>query len=88
MAMLFETTVRGTKLLEFVDWAHASFKWIEGQPLPKHGLIALPPIQRDSAWDPKQVVDLWDSVFRGLPLGAFMLQQREAGGQGHRAVER
>ena len=83
--MLFETTVRGTKLLEFVDWAHASFKWVEGQPLPKHGLIALPPIQRDSAWDPKQVVDLWDSVFHGLPLGAFMLQQREAGGQGHRA---
>jgi hypothetical protein len=83
--MLFETTVRGIKLIEFVDWANASFKRVEGQPLPEHGLVALPPIQRDSAWDPKQVVDLWDSVFHGLPLGAFMLQQREAGGQGHRA---
>ncbi len=31
----------------------------------------------------KQVVDLWDSVFRGLPLGAFMLQKREDGRQGH-----
>ncbi len=83
--MLFETTVRGIKLREFVDWAHASFKWIEGQPLPEHGLLALPPIQRDPAWNPKQVVDLWDSVVHGLPLGAFMLQQRGADGQGHRA---
>lgn len=82
--MLFESKVRGIKLLDFLIWAHQSFNRDDDQKID-NGVLALPAIQRDSAWNPKQVLDLWDTVFRGLPLGAFMLQQRPNGQQGHRA---
>jgi len=69
--------VEGANLLEFLRWARKSFQWTGVETLPDNGVLALPPIQRNAAWDPRQVVDAWDSVFRGLPLGAFMLQRRE-----------
>ena len=77
--MLFSNsaTVEGRKLAEFLLWARMSFEWEDGTP-PDQCVLALPPIQRNSAWNPRQVVDVWDSIFRGLPLGAFMLQKRVA----------
>ena len=79
--MLFEfgTTVRGIRLIEFLAWAHESFNLQNDRAPPQHGLLALPPIQRDAAWNPKQALDLWDSVFHGLPLGTFILQERADG---------
>lgn len=41
--------------------------------------IMLPPVQRTAVWRPKQVVDLWDSVMRGLPIGMFYLTRQDAG---------
>lgn len=35
--------------------------------------IALPLIQRGSVWRPDQIIDLWDSLLRGMPVGSFML---------------
>ena len=84
--MLFEGNqriIRGIKLVEFIRWANELFKWQGGTP-PNNGVLALPPIQRSAAWGPKQVVDLWDSILRGLPLGSFMLQSRTRGGLAHR----
>ncbi len=82
--MLFSTDnqVEGTSLIDFLNWAQESFEWtIEKAPLA-NGVLALPPIQRNVAWNPRQVVDLWDSVFRGLPLGVFMLQRCREGDLG------
>jgi hypothetical protein len=83
----FETNepVKGLNLITFLEWARASFEWGHEQPPHGWGLLALPAIQRNPAWNPRQVVEVWDSVFRGLPLGAFMLQQRGDGSQGRGA---
>ncbi len=75
--------VVGIKLLELLDWAQKSFK--RSEHISANGLLALPPLQRSAVWDPDQVVKVWDSVLRGLPLGAFTLQSRLDGEQGRRA---
>ena len=34
---------------------------------------ALPALQRGAVWRAPQIEDLWDSVVRGFPVGAFLL---------------
>ncbi|MGE0469541.1 MAG: DUF262 domain-containing protein [Nitrospira sp.] len=64
----------GLQMLELIDWVDKSWPAssdlleTDGKPL-----FALPPLQRDAVWRPKQVVDLWDSVMRGLPIGILYL---------------
>ena len=41
--------------------------------------LALPMIQRGSVWKPSQVIDLWDSLLRGMPIGAMMVSELPAG---------
>ncbi|MDA8383153.1 MAG: DUF262 domain-containing protein [Betaproteobacteria bacterium] len=36
------------------------------------GRVVLPMIQRGSVWKPHQVLDLWDTLLQGMPVGAFM----------------
>jgi hypothetical protein len=50
--------------------------------------VALPVIQRGSVWKPKQIIDLWDSLLRGMPMGSLMYSPmpadilvRKVGGQ-------
>ena len=38
----------------------------------KHGTIALPDIQRPFVWKPAQVRDLFDSLYRGYPVGTLL----------------
>lgn len=35
--------------------------------------MQIPAIQRGVVWKPKQVEFLWDSIFRGFPIGSFIL---------------
>ncbi|WP_162244786.1 DUF262 domain-containing protein [Methylobacterium sp. Leaf469] len=83
------TSVQGLNLLSFLDWARSSNAVLRtglggGGPadgdtdesLRHFGLLALPPVQRSAVWRPKQVVDLWDSLLRGLPIGSFFLMAR------------
>lgn len=35
--------------------------------------VCLPVIQRGFVWRPSQIENLWDSIFRDYPIGAFML---------------
>lgn len=44
-------------------------KWVEAVV---SGKVVLPMIQRGSVWKPHQVLDLWDTLLHGMPLGAFM----------------
>ena len=90
------TSVQGLNLLAFLDWARSSNAVLraglgvgdaadEGPhgSLQRFGLLALPPVQRSAVWRPKQVVDLWDSLLRGLPIGSFFLMARGAEGVAH-----
>ena len=38
----------------------------------RHGNISLPTVQRGFVWKPNQIENLWDSLLRGFPVGAFV----------------
>lgn len=63
--------VRGMNLSEYLAWA-------EGTEQHEKKLL-LPPIQRGFVWKPKQIVDLWDSLFRGMPIGSLMVSKLSDG---------
>lgn len=63
--------VTGRKLPDYLAWATGS-----GQH-PKR--LLLPSIQRGFVWKPKQIVDLWDSLLRGMPIGSLMLSKLSRG---------
>ena len=70
-------SVIGSNLLEFMDWVDASGYAINTKQDPAGmPILTLPPVQRSSVWRPKQVYNLWDSLFRGLPIGTFYLVNR------------
>ena len=41
--------------------------------------VVLPMLQRGSVWKPHKVLDLWDSLLQGMPLGAMMKSTVSAG---------
>ena len=41
---------------------------------PKYRVV-LPMIQRGFIWKPNQIIDLWDSLLQGMPIGALMLSE-------------
>lgn len=59
--------VHGLGLPVYLDWAAGKDEY------PKK--LMLPPIQRGFVWKPKQIVDLWDSLLRGMPIGSMMVNR-------------
>ena len=49
------------------DWMNCA----SGKPDVKHRVV-LPMIQRGSVWAPHKVLDIWDTLLRGMPIGAMM----------------
>ncbi len=49
--------------------------------------IVLPMLQRGSVWKPRQLIELWDSLLRGFPVGCFMLEPIQKGTLVRRAGE-
>lgn len=43
----------------------------------KCGKIGIPMFQRKFIWDREQIIDLFDSIRRGYPIGSFLLWERE-----------
>jgi hypothetical protein len=37
--------------------------------------VQLPDIQRGFVWRPDRIEDLWDSLFRGFPIGSFLISE-------------
>lgn len=54
-----------------VEYLKQWLNWAGG--IDKSVFIALPMIQRGSVWKPTQIIDLWDSLLRGMPLGSLMV---------------
>ncbi len=44
----------------------------------RSGRIRVPDFQRGLKWNSQQVLDLFDSIHRGLPIGSLLLQRRRA----------
>lgn len=47
-------------------------KWMK-----KDSEVQLPVIQRGFVWKPNQIEDLWDSIFKGYPIGSLMLSEEK-----------
>ena len=43
--------------------------------LSDDSIVKLPVIQRGFVWKPSQIETLWDSLFRGFPIGSFLLSR-------------
>ena len=60
--------VSSKRVCDLIAWANGSLKGDRmAQPL------GLPPIQRTALWNPRQILGLWDSLLRGMPIGVFYL---------------
>lgn len=55
------------KVVKLPDW----MQWASGQAGVARRVV-LPMIQRGSVWAPHKLLDLWDTLLRGMPLGALM----------------
>jgi hypothetical protein len=66
----FQSDVRVEKLAKWLDWA--------GE-IDKSVFVALPMIQRGSVWKPSQIIDLWDSLLQGMPIGSLMISELQPG---------
>jgi len=44
----------------------------------RRGLIRIPPFQRNLRWKADQVVQLFDSIYKGYPIGSILLQKKSA----------
>lgn len=56
------------------DW----MKWASGQAdATPH--VVLPMIQRGAVWAPHKLLDIWDTLLRGMPIGAMMASETVAG---------
>lgn len=45
----------------------------------KEGVYAIPAFQRDFVWHPNQVIDLFDSISKGYPIGSIILWKPKRG---------
>ncbi|MBC3919080.1 DUF262 domain-containing protein [Undibacterium sp. CY18W] len=63
---LFSDEFIRPKLTEWLDW-------VSGKD--HNHFVALPVLQRGSVWKPRQIITLWDSLLRGMPIGSLMLSR-------------
>ncbi len=63
--VFFANGIATVKITDWLDWA-------SGRDDSTSWRIVLPMIQRGSVWKPHQVMDLWDSLLRGMPLGSML----------------
>ncbi len=72
MTMLFHdgAEIKAVKLTDWLDWVTGRSPTV---------FVALPMLQRGSVWNAVQVVELWDSLLRGMPVGSFLVSKLRAG---------
>jgi uncharacterized protein with ParB-like and HNH nuclease domain len=63
MSIVERTKIKTYKLSEIATWMQSDSN------------VQLPVIQRGFVWKPNQIEDLWDSIFKGYPIGSLMLSQ-------------
>lgn len=66
---LFKEGFSSPKLTEWLSWSAGG---------DVQNFVALPMIQRGSVWKPRQIITLWDSLLRGMPIGSLLLSRLNA----------
>lgn len=67
-----ETSIGRSHFVNIVELAHHS--------RGKNPYYAIPEVQRGLVWNPVRCEVLWDSIIRGLPIGAISVRRSEDGG--------
>ncbi|MGV8864551.1 MAG: GmrSD restriction endonuclease domain-containing protein [Pseudomonas sp.] len=62
-----QRNIRVSMLREWLDWAAGN--------KPEEWHVSLPMIQRGFVWKPLQIIQLWDTLFQGLPFGALLISE-------------
>ena len=62
-----QKNIRVAMLSEWLDWAAGN--------RPDEWQVSLPMIQRGFVWRPSQIIQLWDTLFQGLPFGALLVSE-------------
>lgn len=62
-----QKNIRVSTLREWLDWAAGN--------RPEEWQVSLPMIQRGFVWKPSQIIQLWDTLFQGLPFGALLVSE-------------
>ena len=55
--------VKSVRLRDWLNWASGNSPDV---------FLALPMIQRNFVWKPQQIIELWDSLLQGMPIGSMM----------------
>lgn len=66
----FDSDVKPVRLVQWLDWASGQQNEV---------FVALPMIQRGSVWKPDQIINLWDSLLQGMPIGSMMATELPEG---------
>lgn len=61
---------RGIRIVKLPDW----LGWSSGKKDAEYR-VALPMIQRGFVWKPNQIIELWDTLLRGMPIGSLMVSE-------------
>lgn len=70
---------RDVRIVFLTDWLN----WTGAEVTEQ--FVALPMIQRGSVWQPHQIIDLWDSLLQGMPIGSMMVSELKEGADVRRA---
>ena len=62
-----DKSVKTVKLTDWMEWASSTSA--------SQRKVVLPMIQRGSVWAPHKLLDLWDTLLRGMPVGALMASE-------------
>lgn len=65
-----EQSVMAVKTVKLTEW----MKWASNTSASERRVV-LPMIQRGSVWAPHKLLDLWDTLLRGMPVGALMASE-------------
>ena len=61
-------------IVKLTEW----MEWSSGKADASRNVV-LPMIQRGSVWAPHKLLDFWDTLLRGMPLGALMASEASEG---------
>lgn len=59
----------------------ALYSLLELYQMSRDKAIGIPAVQRGLVWEPSQIVNLWDSIIKGYPIGIFQCYEENQGGK-------